>query len=169
MVALRAAFVEAVARDEEPTRVRFGGETGRPLALARRYGRAVGGQRAGVPLRGGPPVTRIGALTVHGREAVTGWDGALHRDRFALYLDQVLGPTLRPGDVVGPDNLPVHHVAGMAECGAARGARLLSLPPCWPDFAPSGRPGATSDRPCAPPGPAPAWRWKPRWARPWLG
>ena len=63
-------------------------------------------------------------------------DGALNAASFAVYLEQVLGPTLVPGDVVALDNLPVHQVAGMAQLVEARGARLLFLPPYSPDFAP---------------------------------
>ena len=53
---------------------------------------------------------------------------------FAAYLDQVLGPTLVPGDVVVLDNLPTHKAAGLAELVEARGARLLYLLPYSPDF-----------------------------------
>ena len=135
---MRAAFVEAVARHEDPARFKFVDETGLHLAFARRYGRAKGGQRVGqgVPLRVGTPVTLVGALTVNGLEAVMSLDGALNAASFAAYLAQVLGPTLVPGDVVVLDNLPVHKVAGMAELVEARGARLLFLPPYSPDFAP---------------------------------
>ena len=63
-------------------------------------------------------------------------DGALNAASFAVYLEQVLGPTLVPGDVVVLDNLPVHKVAGMAQLVETRGARLLFLPPYSPDFAP---------------------------------
>ena len=62
--------------------------------------------------------------------------GAVNGDVFAAYLDQVLGPTLVPGDVVVLDNLPAHKVAGLAELVEARGARLLYLPPYSPDFNP---------------------------------
>ncbi len=41
-----------------------------------------------------------------------------------------------PGDVVVPDNLLAHKVAGLAEIAAAQGARLLYLPPYSPDFNP---------------------------------
>jgi len=138
VVALRGAFVEAVAQHEDPRRFKFVDETGLHLAFARRYGRAPGGQRVGqgVPLRVGTPVTLIGALTLNGLEAVMSLDGALNQDSFAAYLSQVLGPTLVPGDVVVLDNLPVHKVAGMAALVEARGARLLFLPPYSPDFAP---------------------------------
>ena len=53
-----------------------------------------------------------------------------------MCLEQVLGPTLAPSDVVVLDNLPVHKVAGMAQLVEAREARLLFLPPYSPDFAP---------------------------------
>ena len=46
-------------------------------------------------------------------------DGVVNGDVFAAYLDQVLGPTLVPGDVVVPDNLPARKVAGLAEPVAA--------------------------------------------------
>ena len=48
----------------------------------------------------------------------------------------MLGPTLRPGDVVVLDNLFVHKVAGLAEVVQRYGARLLYLPPYSPDFNP---------------------------------
>ena len=63
-------------------------------------------------------------------------DGALNATSFDVYLEQVLGPTLVPGDVVTLDNLPVHKVAGLAQLVEARGARLLFLPLYSPDFAP---------------------------------
>ena len=127
-----------MAQHEDPRRFKFVDETGLHLAFARRYGRAPGGPRVGqgVPLRVGTPVTLVGALTVNGREAVMSLDGALNAASFAVYLEQVLGPTLVPGDVVVPDKLPVHKVAGMAQLVEARGVRLLFLPPYSPDFAP---------------------------------
>lgn len=50
------------------------------------------------------------------------------------YLYQVLGPALRPGDVVVLDNQTVHKVAGLGEIAAAQG--LPDLPPCSPDLNP---------------------------------
>lgn len=63
-------------------------------------------------------------------------NGAVNGDVFAAYLDQVLGPTLQPGDVMVLDNLAAHQVAGLVEILAAYGARLLYLPPYSPDFNP---------------------------------
>jgi len=135
--ALRAAFVEAL-QTEDFTRFKFVDETSTNLTYCRRYARAEGGQRAyqAAPLHGGPNVTLVAALTPNGLQAAMTVSGAVNGDVFAAYLDQVLGPTLVPGDVVVLDNLPAHKVAGLAELVEARGARLLYLPPYSPDFNP---------------------------------
>ena len=137
MKALRAAFVEAV-QTEDFTRFKFVDETSTNLTYCRRYARAEGGQRAhqATPLHGGPNVTLVAALTPNGLQAAMTVSGAVNGDVFAAYLDQVLGPTLAPGDVVVLDNLPAHKVTGLAERVEARGARLLYLPPYSPDFNP---------------------------------
>ena len=79
-------------------------------------------------------MTLVAALTPNGLQATLTGSG----DVFAAYLQQVLGPTLVPGDVVVLDNLPAHKVAGLAELVEARGTRLLYLPPYSPDFNPIG-------------------------------
>ena len=137
MRAQRGAFLEALP-DEDVSRFTFVDETGTHLGYTRRYGRAHPGQRVdqGVPLRRGGNVTVVGALSVNGVEAVRELDGALNEASFAAYLDQVLGPTLVPGEVVVLDNLRIHKMAGMAERVATYGARLLFLPPYSPDFSP---------------------------------
>ncbi|WP_191906310.1 IS630 family transposase [Hymenobacter baengnokdamensis] len=134
---LRRAFVEAL-QAEDFTCFKFVDETSTNLTYCRRYARAEGGQRArqATPLHGGPNVTLVAALTPNGLQAVMTLSGAVNGDVFAAYLDQVLGPTLRPGDVVVLDNLPAHKVAGLTELVEARGARLLYLPPYSPDFNP---------------------------------
>ena len=137
MRGLRAAFVEAV-QTEDFTRFKFVDETSTNLTYCRRYARAEGGQRAhqATPLHGGPNVTLVAALTPNGLQAAMTVSGAVSGDVFAAYLQQVLGPTLEPGDVVVLDNLPAHKVAGLAELVEAHGARLLYLPPYSPDFNP---------------------------------
>jgi len=134
---LRKAFVEAI-QQEDFTCFKFVDETSTHLTYCRRYARAEGGQRAGhgVPLHGGPNVTLVATLTPDGLQAAMTLSGAVTGEVFAAYLQHVLGPTLVPGDVVVLDNLPAHKVAGLAEIVAARGARLLYLPPYSPDFNP---------------------------------
>jgi transposase len=55
---------------------------------------------------------------------------------FLAYVRQLLAPTLRPGDIVVMDNLPVHKIAGVRQEIEAAGARLLFLPPYSPEFNP---------------------------------
>ena len=89
-----------------------------------------------MPLRSGLNVTVIAALTTQGVEAAMELDGAVNAAAFAVYLDQLLRPTLAPGDVVVLDTLRVYKPPGRAELVEKRGARLLFLPPYSPDFAP---------------------------------
>ena len=133
---LRRAFVEAV-QAEDFVCFKFVDETSTNL-ICRRYARAEGGRRARqrVPLHGGPNVTLVAALTVDGLQAAMTLSGPVNGNVFAVYLGQVPGPTLVPGDVVVLDNLSAHKVAGLAELVVARGARLLYLPPYSPDFNP---------------------------------
>ena len=63
-------------------------------------------------------------------------NGAVDGAVFAAYLDQVLDPTLRPGNVVVLDNLSVHKVDGLEQIVKKYGARLLYLPPYSPDLNP---------------------------------
>jgi transposase len=137
--ALRAAFVEAIA-EQDATRLRFLDETSIQIDMARRYGRAPDGQRCGdaVPHTRGANVTVVATLTPQGLEAVMEVEGALNQDVFAAYLEQVLAPELKPGDVILLDNLSAHkdQTGRFDAIVAACGARLLYLPPYSPDFSP---------------------------------
>lgn len=55
---------------------------------------------------------------------------------FLAYVEQVLVPTLKPGDIVVMDNLPAHEPAGIREAIERAGATLAFLPPYSPDFNP---------------------------------
>jgi transposase len=63
-------------------------------------------------------------------------DGPMDGDAFLAYVEQLLAPSLRPGDTVIMDNLPAHKVHGVREAIQAVGASLLYLPPYSPDFNP---------------------------------
>ena len=127
---MRRLFLEAL-QEEEVSRFVFVDETSTNLTYGRRYGRAPAGQRLdqAVPLHGGPNATRIAALTPDGLGALLSVNGAVNGDVFAACLDQVLGPSLRPGDVVVLDNRSVHKGDGLDESVKKYGARLRYLPP----------------------------------------
>ena len=55
---------------------------------------------------------------------------------FRAWVEQMLAPELRPGDIVVMDNLAAHKVAGVREAIEARGAELRYLPPYSPDLNP---------------------------------
>ena len=61
-------------------------------------------------------------------------DGPMTGAWFLAYVQQVLSPTLKPGDVVILDNLPAHKITAVREAVEATGAQLLFLPPYSPDF-----------------------------------
>jgi transposase len=119
-------------------RLRFIDETGMNLALTRLYGRAAPGVRVvdTVPQNYGQNISLLAALSPSGLSAPMTVEGAVDAEVFRLYVKEVLGPTLRPGDMVLRDNLAVHKVAGIEETLRARGARLEYLPPSSPDLNP---------------------------------
>ena len=106
--------------------------------MARRHGRARRGQRvvAAVPHGHWKTTTFLAALRHDGLSAPCVFDGAITGARFLAYVEQALAPTLRPGDIVVMDNLKAHKVKGVRQALAARGARLLYLPPYSPDLNP---------------------------------
>lgn len=63
-------------------------------------------------------------------------DGPMHGVAFLAYVEQVLVPTLRPGDIVIMDNLPAHKPIAVREAIEQAGATLRFLPPYSPDFNP---------------------------------
>jgi transposase len=78
----------------------------------------------------------IAALRVEGLGAPAVFDGPLDNPTFLAYVEQVLVPTLRPGDVVILDNLPIHKQPAVHAAVARVGARLRFLPPYSPDLNP---------------------------------
>ena len=106
--------------------------------MARLRGRAPRGQRlrAGVPHGHWKTTTFTGALRLSGRTAPNGARRPQTRAWLLAYVEQVLCPTLQPGDVVILDNLPAHKGPAIRQAIEATGAVLRFLPPYSPDFNP---------------------------------
>jgi len=106
--------------------------------MARMYGRAPRGVRCRAPIPHGhwKTTTFVGALTLDGIVAPMTIDGAMTGAAFLAYVEQVLAPTLRPGDIVVLDNLPAHKPIAIRDAIEAAGAVMLFLPPYSPDFNP---------------------------------
>jgi transposase len=64
-------------------------------------------------------------------------DEAMYGEAFVAYVERLLAPTLRPGDIGVLGNLPPHDVSDARKAIDAAGARLLFLPPHSPDFNPA--------------------------------
>ena len=80
--------------------------------------------------------TFVGALRLSGMTAPMVIDGPMNGAWFLAYVQQVLAPTLNPGDVVIMDNLAAHKSTPIRDAIEAVGARLLFLPPYSPDLNP---------------------------------
>ncbi len=80
--------------------------------------------------------TFVGALRTGGMTAPMVLDGAMHGRAFLAYVEQVLVPTLRPGDIVVMDNLPAHKPTAVRQAIERVGAELRFLPAYSPDFNP---------------------------------
>jgi transposase len=106
--------------------------------MTRLHGRAPHGQRlvGAVPYGHWKTSTLIAGLRHDGMVAPGVFDGAINGEMFLAYVEQVLVPTLRAGDIVIMDNLPAHKVAGVREAIEAAGASRILLPAYSPDLNP---------------------------------
>ena len=106
--------------------------------MARSHGRAQRGERlvAPVPYGHWHTTTFLCGLRRDGLVAPLVLDGAINGTTFLAYVEQMLCPTLHPGDIVVCDNLASHKVSGVREAIEACGASLLYLPPYSPDLNP---------------------------------
>lgn len=122
----------------DPARLVFLDETWAKTNVARTHGYAPRGGRLveAVPHGHWLTTTLIGAVRADGFVAPRVIDGAVTGDRFRAYVEEVLVPALRPGDVVVMDNLGSHTVAGVRAAVERAGCRLEYLPPYSPDLNP---------------------------------
>lgn len=106
--------------------------------MARLRGRAPRGERlrAGMPHGHWKTTTFIAGLRLSGLDAPMVIDGPVNGEIFLAYVQRVLVPALRPGDIVIMDNLGSHKGTAVREAIEAAGAELRFLPPYSPDFNP---------------------------------
>ncbi len=106
--------------------------------MARLRGRCRRGARllTAVPWGHWKTTTFVAGLRLSGLTAPMVLDGAMNGAAFKAYTEQLLAPSLEPGDIVIMDNLSSHKVAGVREAITAVGADLLYLPPYSPDLNP---------------------------------
>jgi len=81
-------------------------------------------------------MTFLAALRHDGLSAPCVIDGPINGQYFLAYVEQILVPTLKPGDVVILDNLGAHKARAVRDAIRAAGAHRLFLPPYSPDLNP---------------------------------
>jgi transposase len=106
--------------------------------MTREYGRALRGERVveHIPRQRGLVTTIVASLCCNGIEAVCTYEGGTSGDRFLHYVQEYLGPCLKPGDVVIWDGLAAHKDHRVRAFVETCGARIIRLPPYSPDLNP---------------------------------
>ena len=124
--------------DLDPERLVFIDETWASTNMARKYGRAPRGERlrASVPHGHWKTTTFVAGLRRSGLTAPFVLDGPINGVWFQAYVDQVLVPTLSPGDIVVMDNLGSHRSKAVRQLIRSVGAKLFFLPKYSPDLNP---------------------------------
>ena len=122
----------------EPQRLVFIDETWTKTNMAPLRGWAPRGQRfvAKVPHRRWTTTTFVAALRLDRIEAPWLIEGPIDGESFRTYIERVLLPTLREGDIVIMDNLGSHKGKAVRTLIRSTGAKLLFLPKYSPDLNP---------------------------------
>ena len=133
---LRAAWRATVARGVATERLVFVNEMGTNTSLHPLYAWSPRGERAysKVPRNRGPNTTLLASMTSEGMGPCLAVEGATTRAVFEAYVEKVLVPGLRRGQVVVMDNLSAHKGERVRELIESAGCELLYLPPYSPDL-----------------------------------
>jgi transposase len=135
---LRTAWRVMIAREIAAERLVFVDEMGTNTALHPLYAWSPRGQRAccSVPRNRGPNTTLLASMTSEGMGPCLAVEGATTGMVFEAYVEKVLVPSLRHGQVVVMDNLSAHKSERIGEIVRSAGCRVLYLPPYSPDLNP---------------------------------
>lgn len=136
---LRAAWRVMVAGEFEAQDFVFVDECGTHTSLSPIYGYSPRGERLMLevpPRNRGSNTTLLASLTTEGMGECLAVEGATTKVLFETYVERVLAPSLRAGQVVVMDNLSAHKGERVRELIEERGCQLLYLPPYSPDLNP---------------------------------
>ena len=135
---MRAAWKVTVAATVEPERLVFVDECGTHTSLAPIYGYAPKGERLrlSVPRKRGKNTTLLASMSLEGMGPTLAVEGATTAVVFEAYVERVLAPSLKEGQVVVMDNLGAHRPKRVRELIEQRGCELLYLPSYSPDYNP---------------------------------
>src|SRR5438552_9462254 len=113
-------------------------ESGSNIALTRLYARAPKGKRArgSLPRNRGKNMTLMASLSLRGMGEALIVDGAANTELFEIYIEQILAPSLEPGQLVIMENLRIQKGNKVRQLIEARGCLVLFLPAYSPDLSP---------------------------------
>lgn len=133
----RAAWQEQ-AQTLDASKLVFVDECGSNIALTRLYARSPKGKRAygAIPRNRRANITLLAALSLQGMGEALILEGSADTLVFEIYIEQVLAPSLSPGQIVVMDNLSTHTGEKVRQVTEASGCRLLFLPSYSPDLSP---------------------------------
>jgi transposase len=116
----------------------FVDECGVNTSMHRLYAWSRRGERApcSAPRNWGANVTVLASMTLNGMGPCLAVEGPTTKAVFETYVERVLAPSLRPGQVMVMDNLSSHKGSRVRELVEARGCELVYLPAYSPDFNP---------------------------------
>jgi transposase len=122
----------------DPHKLLFVDEMGTNTSLSPRYAYSPKGKRAyaQVPRNRGANTTLLASMSLEGMGPCLAVEGATTTTVFETYVEKILAPSLRGGQIVVLDNLGAHKSERVRELIEARGCQLLFLPPYSPDFNP---------------------------------
>jgi transposase len=129
-----AARIQSIS----PERLIFLDESGVTTSMTRLYARGTGGGRIHEATPGGhwKIMTILGAMSLRGMVATMTIEEPTDTDIFLAYVEHLLYPVLKPGDVVVMDNLSAHKAPAVRQWIEKAGAEVLYLPPYSPDLNP---------------------------------
>jgi Transposase and inactivated derivatives len=106
--------------------------------MTRLYGRATGGERCydKTPSGHWETVTVLSSVRLDGETESLVFDGAVDRKMYEAFIHEVLGPSLRPGDIVIADNLSAHKSPSVKAFVESKSANYMFLPAYSPDLNP---------------------------------
>jgi transposase len=122
----------------DPRRLVFVDECGTNIGLVPLRARAPKGARAygKAPRNRGKNTTLLASMALSGMGACVAVEGPTTKAVFEAYVEQVMAPSLTPGQIIVLDNLTAHKGERVRKLVETRGCRLLFLPSYSPDFNP---------------------------------
>lgn len=135
---MRAAWRALVSSRRDGRRFVFVDECSTNTSLSPIYGWSPRGQRVcfEVPRNWGANITLLSSMSLEGMGPSMAVEGPTTREVFEAYLERVLAPSLRSGQIVVMDNLSAHKGGRVREIVEGRGCELMYLPPYSPDLNP---------------------------------